>query len=63
MPPLSLDLLRAVAEAQGVRVEDEDLERVHAFLTVLYPAFEEIERLVPKETAPAGFFLPVEEER
>ena len=61
MPPPSLDLLRAVAEAQAVRVEDEDLERVRAFLTVLYPAFEEVERLVPKETPPAGLFLPVEE--
>ena len=57
----SIDELRAQAARQGVEPADEDLQRVQAFLTVLLPAFEELERLVPPETVPAGLFLPAEE--
>lgn len=39
--------LRQIAEGQGVSPTDEDLEAVHAFLDILLPAFEELERLVP----------------
>jgi hypothetical protein len=44
--------LREIAERQGVYPTDEDLEAVRAFLAVLLPAFEELERLV-SPTAPA----------
>ena len=54
----SLDFLRQLAARQGVFPTDEDLERVQAFLAVVLPAFEELERLVPPETVPAGLFLP-----
>jgi hypothetical protein len=43
--------LRQMAEGQGVSPTDEDLEAVRAFLDILLPAFEELERLVPP-TAP-----------
>lgn len=56
----SIDELRAQAAQQGVEPTDEDLERVQAFLGVLLPAFEELERLVPPDTVPAGLFLPGE---
>jgi len=36
--------LRQIAERQGVASTDED---VRAFLAILLPAFEELERLVP----------------
>jgi hypothetical protein len=39
--------LRRIAEEQGVTPTDEDLEAVRAFLVVLLPAFEELERLAP----------------
>jgi hypothetical protein len=39
--------LRRIAEQQGVTPTEEDLEAVRAFLAVLVPAFEELERLVP----------------
>ncbi len=54
----SLGELRRLAEAQGVAPTDEDLEAVRAFLTVLLPAFAELERIVPPGTPPAGLFLP-----
>jgi hypothetical protein len=41
--------LRRIAEAQGVTPTDEDLEAVLAFLAVLAPAFEELQRLAPHE--------------
>lgn len=56
----SLGELRRLAEAQGVAPTDEDLDAVRAFLAVLLPAFEELERIVPPATAPAGLFLPAE---
>lgn len=56
----SLEELRATAARLGVDAGDEDLERVRAFLDVLGPAFEELERLVPAGTVPAGLFLPAD---
>jgi hypothetical protein len=50
----TLAQLRTLAEAQGVSPTDEDLEGVRAFLEVLMPAFEEMERLIPPATPPAG---------
>ena len=58
----SLDELRVAARRRGVEPDDDDLERVRAFLAVLGPAFDELERLVPAETVPAGLFLPVDGE-
>ncbi len=57
---LSLAELRSLAEAQGVAPSDDDFEAVRAMLAAL--PFEEIERLVPPATVPAGLFLPVEDE-
>jgi hypothetical protein len=54
----SLAELRRLAEAQGVAPTDDDLEAVRAFLRVLLPAFEDLERLVPPGTVPAGLFQP-----
>ena len=59
----SLDVMRAQAESLGVSPTDEDLERVRAFLTVVYPQFEELERLVPADTVPAGLYLPLDATR
>jgi hypothetical protein len=56
----SLQDLRRRAEDLGVAATDEDLELVLSFLRVLLPAFEELERLVPPEIAPAALFVPVE---
>ncbi len=56
----SLAELRTLLEAQGVTPTDADLEAVRAFLDVLLPAFEELERLVPPGTVPAGLFTPPE---
>jgi hypothetical protein len=56
----SLGELRRLAEAQGVAPTDEDLEAVRAFLAVLLPALEELERIVPPGTAPAALVLPAE---
>ena len=50
----SLGELRRLTEAQGVTPTDEDLEAVRAFLDVVLPAFEEMERLIPPGTPPAG---------
>ena len=49
--------LRAAAARVGVDPTDEDLERVLGFLDVLWPAFQELEQLVPSETVPAGLFI------
>lgn len=49
-PPSPAEL-RRVVETQGVTPTDEDLEAVGAFLAVLLPAFEELERLVPPRAA------------
>jgi hypothetical protein len=57
----SLEQMRAQAAVLGISPTDEDLERVRAFLEVLYPQFEELERLVPEDSVPAGLYLPLEE--
>ncbi len=54
-------LQRTRAAEQGVHPSDEDLVRVREFLVALLPAFEELERLVPADAAPAAQFLPQEE--
>ena len=41
--------LRSVAEREGVSPTDADLEAVQAFLEVLVPQFEELERLLPPD--------------
>ena len=51
-PSITPAELRRLAEAQGVTPTDEDLEAVRAFLAVLLPAFEELQRLAPPR--PAG---------
>lgn len=53
--------MRREVERLGVPATDDDLELVLAFLRVLYPAFEELERLVPPGTVPAGLFVPAGE--
>jgi hypothetical protein len=50
VPPTPAEL-RRVAATNGVSPTDEDLEAVRAFLAVLLPAFEELERLVPPRAA------------
>ena len=57
----SIELLREVAAQQGVHPVRADLEAVQGFLSVLLPAFAELERKVSPETVPAGLPLPVEE--
>ena len=54
----SLDDLRRLAAEQGLRPSDADLEALRAFLALLLPAIEEIERSLPPDTVPAGMFLP-----
>jgi hypothetical protein len=45
-----VDFLRELAERQGVRPSEDDLEAVLGFLAAILPELEEIERLVPEET-------------
>jgi hypothetical protein len=54
----SLEELRRQARAQGIEPADVDLERVRGFLTVLFPQFAELERLVPADTVPAAVYRP-----
>jgi hypothetical protein len=49
----SAELLRALAEAQGVFPEDADLESVRGFLDVVLPRLAEIERELPPGTTVA----------
>jgi hypothetical protein len=58
----SLAELRTLVERQGVTPTDADLRAVQSFLEVLLPAWEEVERLVPPGTVPAGLFMPGESE-
>jgi hypothetical protein len=44
--------LREIAEQQGVRPTDEDLEGVLGFLTRILPSLSEIEQRIPPETTP-----------
>lgn len=54
----SLELLRSLAEQQGVSPADADLEAVLGFLRAILPALSELERRIPSGTPPAGLFLP-----
>ena len=54
----TVDELRAQAARVGVFPQDEDLERVQAFLEVVLPALARLEELVPPDTVPAGMYLP-----
>lgn len=58
----SLAQMRAQAEALGVSPTDDDLERVRAFLEVLFPQFEQLEAIVPPDTVPAALYLPLDAE-
>jgi hypothetical protein len=51
-PVPSVEHLREAAAAQGVHIEDEDLEGVLSFLTRILPALRELEERVPAETPP-----------
>jgi hypothetical protein len=49
-PIPSLEHLRALADAQGVQPEEEDLDSVLGFLTHVLPALHSIEERLPPET-------------
>jgi hypothetical protein len=53
-PAPSLDDLRRQAAALRIDAADEDLEGVRAFLDVILPALEEIERTLPADAPPTG---------
>jgi hypothetical protein len=57
-PIPSIDVLRALAESQGVHPTDADLEAVHGFLAAILPALTALEAELPADVAPAGLFLP-----
>jgi hypothetical protein len=46
----SVDLLRELAEEQGVSPSDDDLRAVEDFLDRILPALAELERRLPPET-------------
>jgi hypothetical protein len=50
-PEDELELLRALAERQGVSPSDADLEAVMPFLDAILPALAELELRLPPETA------------
>ena len=51
-PLPSVEHLRAIAAAQGVFPEDDDLEGVLGFLASIMPALREVEERVPAEATP-----------
>jgi hypothetical protein len=51
-PVPAVEHLRAIAAAQGVFPDDEDLEGVMSFLTRILPALRELEERVPEEATP-----------
>jgi hypothetical protein len=51
-PVPALEHLRALAAAQGVFPEDEDLEGVLGFLARILPALREVEERLPGEATP-----------
>ena len=55
----SLEQMHAHAASLGIHPTDLDLERVQGFLAVLLPQFDELERLIPPDTVPAGHHLPL----
>jgi hypothetical protein len=48
----SAEHLRDAAAAQGVHIDDADIEGVLGFLTRILPALREIEERLPPETPP-----------
>jgi hypothetical protein len=48
----SAEHLREAAAAQGVQIEDADIEGVLGFLTRILPALGDIEERLPPETSP-----------
>jgi hypothetical protein len=46
----SAEHLREASAAQGVHIEDEDIEGVLGFLTRILPALRDIEERLPAET-------------
>jgi hypothetical protein len=48
----SAEHLREASAAQGVQIEDEDIEGVLGFLTRILPVLREMEERLPPETAP-----------
>jgi hypothetical protein len=48
----SVEHLREAAAAQGVHIDDADIEGVLDFLTRIMPALREIEEQLPPETPP-----------
>jgi hypothetical protein len=57
-PVPSLEVLRALARAQGVEPGDDDLAAARGFLVTILPALREIESGIPPGTTPAGLFDP-----
>jgi hypothetical protein len=53
-PVPSLEVLRALARAQGVEPEDEDLIAASGFLDTILPALRRIEEGIPPGTPPTG---------
>jgi hypothetical protein len=51
-PVPAVEHLRALAAAQGVFPEEEDLEGVLGFLTRILPALRELEEQLPDEATP-----------
>jgi hypothetical protein len=51
-PVPAVEHLRALAAAQGVFPEDNDLEGVVGFLTRILPALRELEEQLPDEATP-----------
>jgi hypothetical protein len=51
-PVPAIEHLRAVAAAQGVFPEDDDLEGVMGFLARILPALRELEEQLPEEATP-----------
>jgi hypothetical protein len=51
-PVPAVEHLRALAAAQGVFPEDEDLEGVMGFLSRILPALRELEERLPEEATP-----------
>jgi hypothetical protein len=51
-PAVEIELLRVLAERQGVSPDDADLEAVCAFLETLLPALERLEERIPPELLP-----------
>ena len=58
MADQSTAVLRALAERQGVHPSDDDLAAVQAFLVTVLERLAELEQALPRETPPAGRYLP-----